>query len=192
MVTPELVKPLEVGVGLRVEGRWRGGDAYSPGVIDQQRGERIHIRYDDGDEEWTTIRLVRIPEVPVPSPPASAPTEAPAGPGGWRTGDRVLAQWGRNGLWYAGTVRAVDGDHHHVHFDDGDQTWAGPDELAALELPAGRRVLSPRPGRLGYCPAEVRRFDGARVWLRYEDGVEESVELRSICLERAPGGPFPG
>jgi hypothetical protein len=184
-VTPELIKPLEVGVGLRVEGRWRGGDTYFPGVIDQERGERIHIRYDDGDGEWTTVRLIRIPEAPAPEPLVSVPGKSAGGAGGWRVGDRVLACWSRNGLWYAGTVRGAEADSYHVLFDDGDQTWVKADELAALELPAGTRVLAPRPGRLGYCPAEVRSFDGVRVRLRYEeDGGEESVGLRSICLQR--------
>jgi hypothetical protein len=187
-VTPELIEPLEIREGLRVEGRWRGGDTYFPGEIDQARGERIHIRYDDGNEEWTTIRLIRIPPEEEPPPPAGAPGEPGAGAGAWQVGDRVLAHWSRNGLWYAGTVRGADGDAYHVVFDDGDQTWVQADELTALELPPGTPVLAPRPGRLGYCPAEVRNFDGARVRLRYDDGVEESVALRSICLDREGPG----
>jgi hypothetical protein len=77
ILTPELIRPLEVAVGMRVEGRWRGGDVYYPGKIDQERGERIHIQYDDGDEEWTTVRLIRIPDPS--SPPPVPPQRTPGG-----------------------------------------------------------------------------------------------------------------
>jgi hypothetical protein len=61
-LTPELISALSVEAGMHVEARWRGGDDYFPGIIDRLQGERLFIRYDDGDEEWTTVRLVRIPD----------------------------------------------------------------------------------------------------------------------------------
>ena len=61
VVTPELVKRFDLRVGTVVEGRWSGGPHYFPGKIDKVEGERVHIKYDDGEDEWTTIRLVRIP-----------------------------------------------------------------------------------------------------------------------------------
>lgn len=59
-VTAEQIASLDIKVGSRVFGRWKGGPAYFPGKVDQMNGEEIHIRYDDGDEEWTTISLVRV------------------------------------------------------------------------------------------------------------------------------------
>jgi hypothetical protein len=72
-VTPELVSALSVETGMRVEGRWRGGQEYFPGEIDRLKGERLHVRYDDGDEEWTTVRLIRIPDPN--NPPVGRPAE---------------------------------------------------------------------------------------------------------------------
>ena len=61
MLTPELVKPFALKAGMSVECRWKGGQTYFPGKLTQVEGDRAHIAYNDGDEEWTTIRLVRLP-----------------------------------------------------------------------------------------------------------------------------------
>ena len=58
--------PLTIGVGNRVWGRYQGGPYYFPGEVSAQRGEAIHIEYDDGDQEWTTISMVRIHEEDLP------------------------------------------------------------------------------------------------------------------------------
>jgi len=59
-VTAKQIFPLVIRVGSQVFGRWQGGPAYFPGRVDQQDGDRIHIQYDDGDHEWTTISMVRV------------------------------------------------------------------------------------------------------------------------------------
>ncbi len=61
MLTPELIKRFDVRVGARIECRWRGGPNYFPGQLAQVEGERVFVKYDDGDEEWNSIRLLRIP-----------------------------------------------------------------------------------------------------------------------------------
>jgi DNA repair protein Crb2 Tudor domain/Agenet domain len=60
MLTPELLKPFELRIGTPVQCRWKGGQAYFPGKITQMEGDRVHLAYDDGDKEWTTVRLVRL------------------------------------------------------------------------------------------------------------------------------------
>jgi hypothetical protein len=60
LVTTDDVIPLAIGVGTRVHGRWRGDKFYFPGRVSEQRGPAIHIEYDDGDEEWTTVSMVRV------------------------------------------------------------------------------------------------------------------------------------
>lgn len=52
--------PLELPPGTRLSARWRGGPQYYPGSVSQADGERVHIRYDDSDEEWTTAEMVRV------------------------------------------------------------------------------------------------------------------------------------
>jgi len=59
-VAEEEIRRLNVDVGDRVFGRWRGGGQYLPGKVLVQRGWAILIRYDDGEEEWTSVCLVRI------------------------------------------------------------------------------------------------------------------------------------
>jgi hypothetical protein len=61
MLTPELIKRFEVKPGLKIESRWSGGPHFFPGTLNKVDGERIFVKYDDGDEEWTSIRLFRIP-----------------------------------------------------------------------------------------------------------------------------------
>jgi hypothetical protein len=67
-VDSRVVLPLDVGLGSRVFGNWKGQGAYYPGVIDQCSGESIHINYDDGDHEWTTIDRVRVERAGTPLP----------------------------------------------------------------------------------------------------------------------------
>jgi len=61
MVTPELVKRFDVKPGLKIESRWAGDQHFFPGTLAKVEGERILIKYEDGDEEWSSIRLIRIP-----------------------------------------------------------------------------------------------------------------------------------
>jgi hypothetical protein len=61
MLTPELIRRFDLGVGMAVEGRWKGGQQYFPGKIAKLEGERVLVKYDDGDEEWSSIRLLRLP-----------------------------------------------------------------------------------------------------------------------------------
>jgi len=67
LVTARQIMPLDIKVGSRIFGRWQNGELYYPGRVDQQNGDKIHVRYEDGDEEWTTISMVRV-ERPIPRP----------------------------------------------------------------------------------------------------------------------------
>jgi hypothetical protein len=65
-VTENQLRPLRLGTGTRVHGRWQAGELYYPGAITQTTGAAIHIAYDDGDEEWTTVAAVRVQEADLP------------------------------------------------------------------------------------------------------------------------------
>lgn len=57
----DAVQPLgTIGVGQHVHGRFQGGRSYYPGRITARSGDAIHIVYEDGDQEWTSIALVRV------------------------------------------------------------------------------------------------------------------------------------
>lgn len=68
VVTAADVMPLAVGVGWRVCCRFQGGPFYFPGRVTDQRGEAIHVDYDDGDAEWTTVSMVRVHHSDLPDP----------------------------------------------------------------------------------------------------------------------------
>src|SRR5262245_11250745 len=64
--------------GSRVIARIRSGPAYFPATVSEQHGEKIHIRYDHGEEEWTSISLVLVQRTIAhvadePPPPGAAP-----------------------------------------------------------------------------------------------------------------------
>jgi hypothetical protein len=53
------VKAIDWRVGTAIECNWKGGGSYYPGRITKKSGDSIHISYDDGDEEDTTIGKCR-------------------------------------------------------------------------------------------------------------------------------------
>ena len=59
-LTWDKIGKLEFNVGDRVLARWQGGPFYFPAEITKTQGERIHLHYEDGREEWSSIRLVRV------------------------------------------------------------------------------------------------------------------------------------
>lgn len=57
---PPQVRPLDLCAGDRVYARWRDGPNYFPWRIAEMNGAEIHVHYDDGETEWTTIGVVRV------------------------------------------------------------------------------------------------------------------------------------
>jgi hypothetical protein len=54
------VGPEDIAVGDKVLGNFKRAGKYYPGKVTTRTGEQIHIKYDDGDEEDTTISMVRV------------------------------------------------------------------------------------------------------------------------------------
>jgi hypothetical protein len=61
IVTAELVGEFSLNIGDAVDCRWKGGETFYPGRIAELVGQRVFIHYDDGEKEWTNIRLLRLP-----------------------------------------------------------------------------------------------------------------------------------
>jgi hypothetical protein len=57
---PFFMKVEDIREGDRVFGNYQNGGKYYPGRVTQRNGPAIHIIYDDGDEEDTTISFVRV------------------------------------------------------------------------------------------------------------------------------------
>lgn len=63
-LTPELIRRFQLTVGMPIQCRWKAGQQFFPGKLAALDGERVRIAYDDGDEEWTSVRLIRVPPAP--------------------------------------------------------------------------------------------------------------------------------
>ena len=59
-VGPFEALPLDLAEGTHVHGRWQGGKQYLSGVVAEKTGDALRIVYDDGDEEWTSVSMVRV------------------------------------------------------------------------------------------------------------------------------------
>jgi hypothetical protein len=71
-LTSAELQPLTIAVGERVSARRKGGRYYFLGRITQMLGEKIHIQYDDWQEEWTTVSVIRVERTPLrPHAPAT-------------------------------------------------------------------------------------------------------------------------
>ena len=62
-VSLEQLLPFDPRAGMRVMGNWRMGGHFFPGVIIRVDDDRLRIRYDDGDEEWTKPAALAMPAV---------------------------------------------------------------------------------------------------------------------------------
>lgn len=58
-LTDSQIRSIEWNVGTAVECNWQSGGSYYPGTIMKKNGDAIHVSYDDGDEEDTSIGKCR-------------------------------------------------------------------------------------------------------------------------------------
>jgi hypothetical protein len=174
LIAADKVRPLTVGEGDRVWCRWKGGPTYYPGEITDLKGEVVHIKYDDGDEETTLLRLVRLERDDWF--PMGALAE-------FGEGERVLACW-YDLNWYPGVIVSITGKRVHILFDDGDQAMVTPDRIKALAFKLGDRLCCRRKGGPIYYPGEITRISGEVIQISYDDGEEETTSIRFIRIER--------
>ena len=83
--------------------KWRQDDFWYPATIQQVDGERLYVRFDDGDKEWTVPDHVMEIDIDV--------------------GDRVYGKWQEGNYYYPGKVAEKRGEEIYVHYDDGDKEW---------------------------------------------------------------------
>lgn len=100
----------------------------------------------------------------------------------WNKGDRVLAWWSKEALWYAGTVKGADGDLFVVEFDDGSSAQVASDQLRPLEVEPGTRLQANWMGLGAWYSGVVERRDGDKLAVKYADGDAETVEVGRVRL----------
>jgi hypothetical protein len=178
-LTPEQVRPLQVGEADRVQARWQGGQAYYPGRVAWCRGDEIRIDYDDGEQETVSTRLIRV----------IRPEDIP-----WKVGDRVLANWVPEPFFYPARVTAVSADGFiAVAYEDGESADLVPGQVLPLELRRGDRVFARWQEGPHYYPAAILDIRGDDLRVRYdEDGSEEQTKVRLLRVLPQPPGEAAG
>jgi hypothetical protein len=107
-----------------------------------------------------------------------------------RPGDRVLANWGKAGTWYAGSLKAVEAGEFQVTYDDGD-TETLPGECVLLEqltpantLAIGDRVLARWWGGSVFYSGAVTELRPGEAHVRYDDGDTEWQKADVVRIPR--------
>jgi hypothetical protein len=92
-------------------------------------------------------------------------------------GDRVLAQWDGDGMWYPARITAVEGRAIHVAFDDGDLAIVGALQVSEVDWAAGTRVQCNWRNRGQYFGGTIAMREGERIDVRYDDGDTETMTI---------------
>ena len=112
-------------VGQRVAVYWPMNDEYYPGTINgSRRNGRIHIRYDDGDEQW--VQLSKLCYLLLTDPMVDQRADNPD-ISSLHVGSRVSVWWQTEERFYDGTVKKIKElsllNPHRIVYDDGDKEW---------------------------------------------------------------------
>lgn len=181
------VQPLALQCGQRVMSRRRMGPHFFPGEIREVDGEQVHVEFDDGKEERTTVASLRIPCQPLGRGAEQVKaTSHLAFLEHLQEGDRVWALWNPAAL-FPGTVNELRDREVDVHFDDGDQAWVQLEHVLPLDLIVGMFVMC--RSRIEQCwldsqfhPGTITDTEGDRVLIRYDDGDEEWTTAAALAL----------
>lgn len=174
LVPDDRVHTIEIEEGDRIEGRWKAGPQFFPGVVVRREGAVLHVQYDDGDEEVTLVNLIRLHRDEwLPEPNEVVDLGA---------GDRILGRW-FDGYWYPGVILNAEAKRVHLLFDDNDQAQMTWDRVRPLDLEIGQEVQCRRQGGRMFFKGRIARRKGERIFVQYEDNQEEWTSVRLVRLE---------
>ena len=94
-----------------------------------------------------------------------------------QAGDRILAQWEADGMWYPARITAVEGRSIQVAFDDGDIATVGALQVRPVDWRVGTRVQCNWQNRGQYYPGTITLIEGERIDVRYDDGDRETMTI---------------
>jgi Domain of unknown function (DUF4537) len=151
-----------IRVGQVVYGNWQNKGLYYEGTVSSRKGDRIHIAYEDGDEEDTTIGRIRLK---LESPDAK------------EVGCRVFGRWSVDGYWYPGTVKEIKDGKYLVRFDDKDKAWLSDDEVAGYQPTFGDRVEGDWLGKGKFYSGKITKRNGEKIHIEYDDGDYEDTTI---------------
>jgi DNA repair protein Crb2 Tudor domain len=92
-------------------------------------------------------------------------------------GDRVLARWGADGMWYPARVSAVQGGNISVAYDDGDVAVLDATGVRAIYWTQGTRLQCNWKNQGVYYGGEVAAMEGETITFHYDDGYSETITI---------------
>ena len=92
-------------------------------------------------------------------------------------GDRVLAKWGGDGLFYPGRVQQVEDKNYVVAFDDGDIATVRKADLREVDWKPGSRLQCNWKNQGRYYPGRVEEMKGESIVFLYDDGYRETITI---------------
>lgn len=169
--------------------RRRMGPMFAWAEVVEARGDDLHVRFEDGSDEWTKVAALRIPCEPLSR--GAAPTSVASHRAfieHLQAGEVVWAPW-MNGVLFTGVIDQLQGDEVHIHFDDGDRGWVRRDTVLPLALTVGLRVMARWKMGSQYYPGTITEIDGERVHIHYDDGDREWTRTKALALPGDPATP---
>lgn len=101
----------------------------------------------------------------------------------WKIGDRVLAFWPQNGMYYAACIERCEGSVYFVKYDDGYSGWVEGHQVRTLQIPAGELVCFPDKSQMGrYELATLRTHIGDRVNVELDNGDMHTCRLAEVAI----------
>jgi hypothetical protein len=92
-------------------------------------------------------------------------------------GDRVLAVWSADGMWYPARITAVTGREVTVAFDDGDVAILDAADVRAVDWATGSRLQCNWQNHGQYYWGKVLSMEGERITFLYDDGYKETMTI---------------
>ena len=105
--------------------------------------------------------------------------------GAQAAGDRILAVWPADGLWYPARVERVAGADVHIAYDDGDVGVVRAGQFGPVHWRRGTAVQCNWKNRGKYYGGVVASRDGERIEVAYDDGTRETITI-SRCRSLPP------
>lgn len=94
-----------------------------------------------------------------------------------QAGDRVLARWAADGMWYPARVTSVEGGGVHVAYDDGDVAVVAAADVRLVDWRVGSRLQCNWKNQGAYYTGTVGAKNGETITFRYDDGYTETITI---------------
>jgi hypothetical protein len=98
-------------------------------------------------------------------------------------GERVLARWPADGLWYPAKVQATGREGVQVSFDDGDVAVVKAADVRKIDWRVGTRVECNWRNQGKYFPGKIASMRAEVIELHYDDRDVEQMTI-SRCRSR--------